>query len=567
MYKGSIKVLDFTISGSICSGATCSTKPGRSLDFSTAYKWRVRPYTDGLWLTWSAYRNFSTAGNVPQPTSPSGVINGNYPTYTWTRTADTTKYQVQVFQGETKVLDIIRPSSVCSGSTCTTTPEMYHKDNTRHKWRARAYVNGAWRNWSAYKLFTVTPAVTRASVSSSNVQGNSWSERPSISSDGRFVAFLSGASNLVVGDTNGYQDVFVRDLQNKKTTCVSVSSSGVMANSYSQVPSISASGRFVAFWSVASNLVAGDTNKEGDIFVHDRNTGQTTRISVSSSGEQANNASSPHLAISGNGRFVAFQSIATNLVDEDTNNIGDMFVHDRNTGQTTRVSISTGGDQANNYSHSPSFSHDGRYVAFQSFASNLVNEDDNGKGDIFVHDQQTGETTRVSVASGGVQANGASSDPFISGDGRYVAFVSDATNLVDNDDNNKVDIFVHDRQNGTTMRVSVDSSNAEANGNSSDPTISYDRRHVVFVSYASNLVDGDPNQKQDVFLYNLWWGETTRVSYGVDDVQADNLSYQSAISADGIYVAFSSKASNLVDGDTNGKADIFVHEHSWFHEP
>ena len=160
--------------------------------------------------------------------------------------------------------------------------------------------------------------------------------------------------------------------------------------------------------------------------------GNTTRVSVASDGTQSNN-SSYNPSISANGRYVAFESEATNLVRGDTNNFRDIFVHDRQTGQTTRVSVASDGTQANGHSYDPSISADGRYVAFASLANNLVSGDTNDQQDIFVHDRQTGQTTRVSVASDGTQASGHSFNPSISADGRYVAFVSSASNLVGGD--------------------------------------------------------------------------------------------------------------------------------------
>ena len=237
---------------------------------------------------------------------------------------------------------------------------------------------------------------------------------------------------------------------------VSVDSSGVQGNRDSEYPSISADGRYIAFESEADNLVAGDTNGYSDIFVRDHNTGITTRVSVSSSGGQGSNASTSP-SISGDGRYVAFVSRASNLVAGDTNGNSDIFVHDRNTGITTRVNVNSSGGQAIGVSYSPSISADGRYVAFYSIASNLVSGDTNGQMDIFVHDRDTGITTCVSVDSGGVLGNGSSYDPFISADGRYVVFDSSASNLVSGDTNGVSDIFVHDRNSGITTRASVDS--------------------------------------------------------------------------------------------------------------
>lgn len=238
------------------------------------------------------------------------------------------------------------------------------------------------------------------------------------------MAFQSDATNLVPGDSNGFSDIFVHDRHKGETTRVSVASDGAEANEVSLYTAISADGRIVVFLSQASNLVSGDTNNMRDVFTHDRQTGQTTRVSVASDGSQADGHSFAPV-ISDDGRFVAFTSYAMNLVPETTNpNEMDIFVHDRQTGETSRVSVAGDGTEANGTSDSPAISADGRFVAFHSAASNLVPGDTNSKTDIFVHDRQTGETTRVFVASDGTQANDRSYYPILSGDGRFVIFGS-----------------------------------------------------------------------------------------------------------------------------------------------
>jgi len=365
--------------------------------------------------------------------------------------------------------------------------------------------------------YAVPNELSASSSSISNmstvVQGNDLSTWPSISADGRYVTFGSLATNLVSDDTNNTYDVFVHDRQTGETTRVSVASDGSQANNGANVPSISADGRYVAFESNATNLVNGEPNNLRDIYVHDRQTGETTRVSVASDDSQADNGSS-WPSISADGRYVVFLSNATNLVSGDTNNTYDIFVHDRQTGETTRVSVASDGSQAYNGSYWPSISADGRYVAFPSNATNLVSGDTNNQKDIFVHDRQTGETTRVSVASDGSQANNTSDHPTISADGRYVTFHSWATNLVGGDTNNKVDIFVHDRQTGETTRVSVASDGTQADTESYLPSISADGRYVAFESFATNLVDNDTNNYPDIFVHDREAGDTTRVSIG-----------------------------------------------------
>ncbi len=243
-----------------------------------------------------------------------------------------------------------------------------------------------------------------------------------------------------------------------RTLIVSRHSSGPYGNDHSGAPSISADGRFVAFESDATNLVSGDTNNAFDVFVHDLMTARTTLVSRHSLGSYGNDHSGVP-SISGDGRFVAFESDADNLVSGDTNTLDDVFVHDRlasTTGRTTRVSRHSLGNEADGFSSEPSISADGRFVAFRSSAENLVSGDTNGQSDIFVHDRlasTTGRTTRVSRHSLGNEGNGFSSEPSISGDGRFVAFRSDSTNLVSGDTNGTFDIFVHDRLASTTGRT------------------------------------------------------------------------------------------------------------------
>jgi Tol biopolymer transport system component len=406
----------------------------------------------------------------------------------------------------------------------------------------------------------------RVSVASDGTESNGYSTYPSISAYGRYVAFSSEASNLVPGDTNDTWDIFVHDRQTGITTRVSVASDGTQGNGWSKKQSISADGRYVAFHSLADNLVPGDTNNTEDVFVHDRQTGLTTRVSVASDGTQGNYISELG-SISADGRYVAFSSWARNLVPGDTNSKGDIFVHDRQTGTTTRVSVASDGTQGNSDSWYSLISADGRYVAFSSWASNLVPDDTNNYQDVFVHDRQTGLTARVSVASDGTQGNYDSESRSISADGRYVAFESWASNLVPGDTNGSQDVFVHDRQTGITTRVSVASDGTQGNGESYEPSISADGRYIAFESGASNLVPGDTNGFRDIFVHDQQMGITTRVSVASDGTQGNDSSGGASISADGRYVALHSWASNLVSGDTNNAYDIFLHDREGILEP
>ena len=407
---------------------------------------------------------------------------------------------------------------------------------------------------------------SRVSVSTNGTQGNGASTSLSISADGRYVAFSSSASNLVPNDTNGMSDVFVHDRLTGNTSRVSVNSTGVqgdVAAGYGSAlnPSISADGRYVSFDSGSTNLVNGDTNGRTDVFVHDRLTGNTSRVSVNATGVQGDGDSAIS-SISADGRYVAFSSSATNLVAGDTNTVFDVFVHDRLTRNTSRVSVSTGGAEGNSGSGGPSISADGRYVAFASTASNLVLSDYNTEVDIFVRDRLKGTTTLVSQSSSGTTGNRGSYSPSISADGRYIVFDSPAYTLIDGHVGEYWDVFVRDQVLGTTTLVSVNSSGIQGNNASSTHSLSPDGRYIAFGSDATNLFNGDTNWMNDIFIRDMQTGAITRVSVSTSGMEADGDSDFNAISAGGTCIAFRSFATNLVDDDSNGVWDIFVHEHT-----
>jgi len=407
---------------------------------------------------------------------------------------------------------------------------------------------------------------SRASVNSAGVQANEDSFNASISADDRCVAFASRSDNLAAGDTNTSFDIFVRDLLSGTTELISVDSAGAQANGFSYWTSISADGRFVAFVSEATNLVAVDTNGVRDVFVRDRQSGTTERVNVDSAGTQGN-GSCHYPSLSADGRYVAFSGYAGNLVPGDTNGAADVFVRDRQSGTTERVSVTSAGIQANGSSgeYALWMSADGRYVAFNSDASNLVAGDTNGARDVFVHDRQSGTTERVSVDSAGAEGNGfsGSNGVSITADGRYVVFDSSASNLVSGDTNVARDIFVRDRQTGTTERASVDSAGTQGNYHSGWPSISADGRYVAFDSYASNLVLGDTNSARDVFVRDRQSGTTELASVSSTGTQGNADSYPALFSADHRYVVFGSYATNLVAGDTNYRLDVFIRDRAY----
>lgn len=413
-------------------------------------------------------------------------------------------------------------------------------------------------------IFAPAPptATSRVSVSSAGAQGSDGSRGSSISADGRYVAFESHAPNLVPGDANASWDVFVHDRVAVATTRISIASGGAEANDVSHYPAISADGRHVAFYSDATNMVPDDTNGVADVFVHDRKTGATTRASVNAAGIEGDSGSY-NPSISPDGRYVVFESMASNLALRDFNGLWDVFVRDRVTGQTSLVSLDSAEGQGNHNSIGGAISADGRYVAFGSTADNLVPGDTNFADDVFVRDRLAGTTSRVSVSTAGGQGSSSSFRPSISADGRYVVFESYANTLVPGDTNGSADVFLRDLLTGATSRVSVDSAGAQGNGHSYYGTISADGLFVSFESMASNLVPGDTNGTADTFVRELPTGTTTRVSVDSAGMQAEGgmeSNNRPQISADGRFVAFESAATNLVPLDTNGTWDVILRD-------
>jgi hypothetical protein len=396
------------------------------------------------------------------------------------------------------------------------------------------------------------------------------SEDVAISGEGRFVAFASDAPNVIANDTNERTDVFVLDRVTGLIERVSIDSSGNESNSDSSRPTLSADGRYVAFSSNASNLVSGDTNQGYDVFVHDRRTHATTRVSVSSTGEQAS-VSDPESQpgsgsgfISPDGRYVAFLSNAENFAPGALPGISQAYLHDRVTHTTVPVSVNAAGQLANDWTAEPVMSADSRFIAFASGASNLVPGDTNDNADIFVRDVRLGTTTRVSVKSNGEQVTGSdgwafSYSPSISDDGQTIVFESYADDLVPGDTNGSIDVFAHDLRTGLTSRESVAPNGEQANGVSLDGSISPDGLKVLFSSSATNLIPNDTNNSLgDAFLRDRRTGAIQVISVARDGEQGNGNSEGGVISRDGQYAAFLSRATNLARGDSNDHTDVFL---------
>ena len=400
--------------------------------------------------------------------------------------------------------------------------------------------------------------IERISVSFPPTQANGTSEWPAISQDGRYIVYHSNAPNLIPGDTNNTQDIFLYDRLTRMTERVSLGVGGVQSNNRSGFADLSSDGRYIIFHSEATNLVPNDTNNAWDIYFRDRQTGQFERISVTSTGQQAN-ATSIFPDISGGGRFITFYSEATNLVPNDTNGVEDVFLHDRLTGITERISVTTNGVQSNGASIFPNISNDGRYIVYESDGNNLVPNDTNNATDIFLYDRLNQTTQRISLNSAEEQGNGNSSYAIIAANNRHVTYVSFASNMDPADPNTIGDIYVRDLVAGTTELISPGLNNQPSNGNSHYSVISDDGRFIAYHSESSNLVPNDTNSTPDVFLYDRLLGITRRVSLSIIGSQGNGPSRDVAISGNGRFIVFQSMASNLTSGDTNGMIDIFLY--------
>ncbi len=400
----------------------------------------------------------------------------------------------------------------------------------------------------------------RINISETGEEANGETRPAVLSMDGRFAAFASNASNLTATDPDSTWDIFVRDRWLDTTELVSVSSAGDKGNAASGEVAISSDGQIVAFSSMASNLVAEDTNGVSDVFVRDRAAGTTERVSVGHQGRQLSGTSGAAVQISGDGRFVLFESRDTSLVEGDTNGLPDWFVFDRVEREVERVSVSSSGEQANAAASMASISDDGRFVVFSSLATNLAEGDHNQKSDVFLHDRKTAETRHISLTHDGASANGRSYAAHISGDGRFVGFCSEATNLLPDNPSLGSNLYVRDLEEGTLELVSVAFDGGVANGASGGIRLSRDGRRVAFDSYASNLVPNDTNHAPDAFVFDRRTKRTVIVSVSNDGAYGANFSNNVAFSGNGQAVAFLSLSENLVSSDQNLMADVFIRD-------
>jgi Tol biopolymer transport system component len=421
-------------------------------------------------------------------------------------------------------------------------------------------VAGMWTNAGAAPPTAAATALAdtvRVSLATHDRQVGRFSDNPALSGNARFTAFVSRA-RMATSDRNATLDVYLRDRLTHTTRLVTQTPEGAAGNGAALHPDLTPDGRLVAFMSAASDLVAGDTNSEFDVFVRDRQSGSTERVSLSNSGQQANGFQAGG-SLSDDGRFVAFTSDDPALLPIGARRAANVFVRDRALGTTERVSVGPGGVPANGACHQATISGDGRSVAFTSEADNLVPRDANNGSDVFVRDRMTGTTTRVSVSSAGAEGDGESFGGGLAADGQYVAYVSSATNLVPNDTNGWNDIFVTSLAGGGTRRASVGTAGAQGDSDSFGPSISRTGRYVAFTSGASNLVPGGGNPFGDVYVRDRDLGTTTLISLGSAGQRGDgSVTDNPAISDNGRHVGFVSTSTNLVPGDTNGVTDVFV---------
>ena len=401
-------------------------------------------------------------------------------------------------------------------------------------------------------------AIERVSLSSEGTEVLGFASSASLSADGRFVAFSDTAGGLVEGDTNRESDIFVRDRLTNTTERISIANDGSENTRPAYNPRISSDGRYVVFESVTNDLDDTTIEAASGIFLYDRTSKTVERVALDSEGNVGMGAAS-NADISADSRYVVFQSAASNLVADDTNEENDIFVRDLLNKTTERISIGLDDQQSDGSSGSPALSADGRYIAFASSASNLVEDDTNNSGDVFVYDRETKSIERVSVDSEGLEGNRFSNAPHISADGRYVSYSSAATNLVEGDTNGVGDVFVRDRLNQTTERISLASSGEQSNGFSFSHGISAGGRYVSYSSVATNLADSDVNRARDVFVYDRTTQTAQLISRNEAGIEGNSESRESVFSADGRFIAFQSSASNLVGDDTNGRTDIFVY--------
>ena len=372
-----------------------------------------------------------------------------------------------------------------------------------------------------------------------------------VSDNGGIVIYQSDASNIVDGDTNNATDVFIFNSETNQTRRVELPGIAGGIGSYA----LSGNGRTFAFCSSADNLTANDTNNSRDVFLYELETEQLERITLNG---MEGNGDTCTPSVSTDGRFISFLSSATNFVANDTNERTDTFVYDRVLGSIERVSLSNAGLEANSSSRTQAISGDGRYVAFSSFATNLIDGITNTEENLYLYELETNELELISVGISSAVSNGRSRQPHLSNNGRYISYVSGASNLAANDNNNLNDIFRYDRVTKTNLIVSTSSFGVQGDRSSESPSISADGRYVNFITDSGNIDELGTGGDRHLFLKDVFRGETFRISLNSTGGRANDNAFDANVSGDGTVVAFHSGASDLVENDTNGVSDVFV---------
>ncbi len=381
---------------------------------------------------------------------------------------------------------------------------------------------------------------------------------PQVSSNGQFIVFQSDATDLVTGDTNGRNDVFLYDRSSGNMERVSRGVGGVQGDNDSYYGAVSATGRYVAFASRATNLVPMDTNNTRDVFLLDRTLDTVERVSVATGGAQGD-GNSHFPTVSADGRYISFRSSSTNLVAGDTNGVDDIFLRDRQMATTIRITEVTGSD-ANGAAQNPDMD-DGTYVAYETLATNVVMTDTNTAHDVYLYEISTGITTLLNESAPQTTANGMGMHVRLSPDGSWAAFSTSASNITGGLDMDSTwDIHTYETGTGTREVASLTHTGAKATQISQFGIPSDGGDRVVFLSTATNLTAApDTNGTRDIFVRDKLAGTTVRL-LGEGGVEPDANIMIPDISADGTVIVFNTTATNMVSGDTNGVYDIFVYQ-------
>lgn len=540
----------------VASTSETSFTPPEPLEFAAVYYWSIRAVGPGG-ATDSPVWSFNTTGEDDAPLAPSrpspldsATVDSLQPMLSWLDTPDADAYELHLG-------DVVHGMSVVAdGPASSYRPVTPLEPQRIYLWRVVAR-NAAGQTAGPLWRF-VTPAadngpdpggapvsggpctgtVQRVSRAAGGAQSVGPASHPSLSADGRFVAFESDAADVVAGDTNGTRDIFVHDRQSGDNWRVSLDSSGAQAAADCSWPAISADGRYVAFQTLAA-LVPDDTNGALDVYVHDRQSHTTLWVSQRTRRKPAGEPS-----ISADGRYVAFSSGSNVLVPGDTNAATDVFVRDMSTGSIERVSLGPSGQQANDHSEWPSISADGNTVAFVTHASNFGSAAASPK--TFLRDRSAAASLEISGPSGGIM-------PALSADGQWVAWVG---NVAPN--SAAAAVLLTRAADGVTTLASHGLYGEPGDEASWLPSISSDGRYVVFASLAGNLAGlaGWCN----IYRFDRETDDVSPLSLDAQGHGANGHAFWSAVAGDGGVIAFDSAASNLVSGDTNAASDVFAIE-------